>query len=272
MATSTNARAVPLPSSREPIFNIPFVVLAVLALLGLLHALLMFVLPADLSDELVIAFAFIPARYSPGALPPEIPGGTGAAVWSFVTYALVHANLSHLGFNGLWLLAFGPPVARRFGPSRFLVFLAVTAAAGAAAYLALHFGEMVPMIGASAAISGTMAAAMRFVFQRGGPLGFLRSRDDAAYRVPAAPLRTLLRNPRLIAFLLVWFGLNGLFGLPFFSMAGETGNVAWEAHIGGFLTGLLAFSLFDPPLPPPLPPVDGADAQTAERPPDGELV
>ncbi len=255
-----------LPSTREPIFNIPAVVLAVLALLGLVHALLVLVLPPDLSDELVITFAFIPARYSPGVLPPEVPGGSGAAAWSFVTYALIHANLSHLGFNALWFLAFGPPVARRFGPLRFLIFLAVAAAAGAVAYLATHFGEMAPMIGASAAISGTMAAAMRFVFQRGGPVGLLRSREDAAYRVPAAPLRALLRDPRLVAFLLVWFGLNALFGLPFLSVAGDGANVAWEAHIGGFLTGLLAFSLFDPVPASP----DASDTQAPEPPPDQE--
>jgi membrane associated rhomboid family serine protease len=102
------------------------------------------------------------------------------------------------------------------------------------------------MIGASAAVTGAMAAAIRFVFQRGGPAGLLRSRDDAAYHVAAVPLRALFRDPRLLVFLLVWFGLNALFGLPFFSLAGEGGNVAWEAHMGGFLTGLLAFSLFDP--------------------------
>ena len=68
------------------------------------------------------------------------------------------------------------------------------------------------MIGASAAISGTMAAAMRFAFQRGGPLGFRRSGDDSAYRVPAIPLIVVLRDPRVLAFLVVWFGINMLFG------------------------------------------------------------
>ena len=117
-----------------------------------------------------------------------LPGG-GADVWTFVTYALIHANWMHLGVNAVWLLPFGSAVARRFGALRFVVFFAVTAAAGAALHLAAHAGEQFPMIGASAAISGTMAAAMRFAFQRGGPLGLIGRADASAYRVPAIPLR-----------------------------------------------------------------------------------
>jgi membrane associated rhomboid family serine protease len=104
-----------------------------------------------------------------------------------------------------------------------------------------------PMVGASAAISGAMAAAMRFAFQRGGPLGPFRGNDGAAYRVPATPLSVLLREPRLIVFLIVWFGVNLLFGLGIVSLPGEGDMpIAWEAHIGGFLAGLVTFALFDP--------------------------
>ena len=139
-------------------------------------------------------------------------------------------------------------LARRFGPVRFLLFLAVTAAAGATLHLATHAGEEVPVIGASAAISGTMAAAMRFAFQRGGPLSFHRSGDDSDYCVPAIPLIAVLRDPRVIAFVVVWFGINILFGLGSLPLPGVGDNqvVAWQAHIGGFLSGLVLFSWFDP--------------------------
>jgi hypothetical protein len=102
-------------------------------------------------------------------------------------------------------LAFCSPVARRFGPWRFLAFMVATAAAGAAAHLVTHYGELLPMVGASASISGAMAAAMRFAFQRGGPIGLWRDNDDA-YRVPALSLLGSLRDPRVLAFLVVWFG------------------------------------------------------------------
>src|SRR6185295_19302766 len=105
------------------------------------------------------------------ALPlTAYPGGVGAAIWSFFTYAFLHAGFNHLLFNLLWLLAFGVPVARRFGAVRFLLFFLVAAAAGAAVHLAVHFGERDVVIGASASVSGAMGAAMRFAFQRGGPL------------------------------------------------------------------------------------------------------
>ena len=239
-----NGRVV---APRERIFNVPIVVLAIVALLGVIHAVFVLVLTQQQATEFLLLFSFIPARYGAAVLAAESwARGWGAAVWTFVTYAFIHGDLNHLFFNAIWLLAFGTPVARRFGPWRFAVFFAVTAAAGAAVHLATHFGEMAPMIGASAAVSGAMAAAMRFVFQRGGPLGLLRNRDEEAYRVPPAPLAKMLRDPRVMAFLAVWFGVNILFGLGTIAMPGVPQSVAWQAHIGGFLAGLFGFALFDP--------------------------
>ncbi len=125
--------------------------------------------------------------------------------------------------------------------SRFLAFCAVTAAAGALAHLMTHFGQMVPMVGASGAISGTMSGAMRFAFQRGGPLTFGSSAQS--YRVPALSLVDSFRDPRVLTFLAVWFGLNLLFGLGSVSMTGNEQPVAWQAHVGGFLAGLVAVQL-----------------------------
>src|SRR5262249_41664535 len=173
------------------------------------------------------------------------PGGWAADIWTFVTYALIHADLSHLIFNAVWLLAFGSPVARRFGSRRFLAFMAVTAAAGAALHLVPHFRRLFPMGGASAAISAAMAAATRFAFQRGGPLELWRDPAEAC-RVPAAPLATSLRDPRVLAFVLVWFAVNILFGVFSVGMPGIEQAIAWQAHIGGFLVGFFAFAAFDP--------------------------
>ena len=129
----------------------------------------------------------------------------------------------------------------------------VVAAAGAFAHLITHRGAMVPMIGASAAISGAMAAALRFVFQQGAPLGLWRADGDAtAYRMPASSLMATLRNPRFLIFLGVWIGLNALFGfgsIPIGEGAGQ--EIAWQAHIGGFIAGLLLFNAFDPVTPQP---------------------
>jgi membrane associated rhomboid family serine protease len=231
-------------ASREPIFNVPSVLVATLAVLVLVHAVRS-LLAQDANIEVLLLFAFIPARYDTNILANATwPGGVGADIWTFVTYSLLHADWMHLLFNSVWLLAFGTPLARRFGPARFLAFFAVTAAAGALAHLITHFGQMVPMVGASGAISGAMSGAMRFAFQRGGPLTFGGSQES--YRVPALSLADSFRDPRVLAFLAVWFGLNLLFGLGSVSFTGNEQPVAWQAHVGGFIAGLVLFSWFDP--------------------------
>jgi membrane associated rhomboid family serine protease len=114
-----------------------------------------------------------------------------------------------------------------------------------------HAGEVFPVIGASAAVSGMMAASMRFAFQPHGPVALWQRKDERAYHIPALPLLTALRDPRILMFLAVWFGINLIFGFGAAPLIGEGQTVAWEAHIGGFLAGLLLFSLFDPAPPPP---------------------
>jgi membrane associated rhomboid family serine protease len=127
-----------------------------------------------------------------------------------------------------------------------MTFFGTTAAAGALAHLVTNWGETAPMIGASAAVSGFVAGAIRFAFQCGGPLAVFRSDEPAAYLVPAAPLLIALRDPRIVVFLLAWFGLNLLLGIGSVGLPGSEQSIAWQAHIGGFVAGLLLFPLFDP--------------------------
>lgn len=240
---------------REPLFNVPTVIVALLAVLAAIHGVRTVLLTEDQDLWVLLYLAFIPARYDSSlVLGGVLPGGLAADIWTFVSYSLLHGSWMHLGVNGVWLLAFGSALARRFGVLRFLAFFAVTAAAGAAMHLLTNAGSQAPMIGASASISGAMAAAMRFAFQRGGPLGALRGDDNAAFRVPAIPLTRVLSDARVLAFLAVWFGINILFGLGSQSITGGDEIVAWQAHIGGFLAGLLLFSWFDPKPDARLPP------------------
>jgi membrane associated rhomboid family serine protease len=233
-------------------FNVPPVVVATMAVLLLVHALRMLVLTDAEDQQFLLTFAFIPARYDADLLiGGSFPGGFGADLWTFFSYAFIHADLMHIGLNLAWLLPFGTALARRFGTWRYIAFMTVVAAAGAFAHLITHPAAMVPMIGASAAISGAMAAALRFVFQKGGPLGLWRgeSSDGDAYLVPAATLVATLRDPRFLIFLAVWLGLNALFGLGSVSIVDEGQEIAWQAHIGGFLAGLFLFTAFDPVAP-----------------------
>src|SRR5207302_366713 len=140
------------------------------------------------------AFGFIPKRYDSTLLAITFPGGTGAKVWTFVTYSLLHANLSHLGFNVLWLLPFGSALARRFGAVRVFASMAVTAAAGALAHLLTHEHAVAPMIGASASVSATMAAALRFASVQGSFLSVSRGDAAPAVRLPAAAHRDFIHH------------------------------------------------------------------------------
>jgi membrane associated rhomboid family serine protease len=228
----------------EPLLTLPGALTAYIVLLAVIH--LRVLLPPDLEAWTIDVFGFIPKRYDATLLATPFPGGSGAEVWSFLTYSLLHANLSHLGFNVLWLLPFGSAVARRFGAARFFLFMAVTAIAGALAHLVTHEHAIAPMIGASASVSGAMAAAIRFAFVRGSFLSFSRGDTDAAAQVPALPLTQALRDPRVVAFLAVWFGVNIVFGVGSIAIGSEGASVAWQAHIGGFFAGLVLFSLFDP--------------------------
>src|SRR5665648_207142 len=101
------------PRFHEPMFNVPGVVLAVIAvLIGVQVA--RYVMPEEWSAWLTIALAFIHARYS--HFPEAIPGGDVASVTSFVPYAFVHAAIFLLAISSVWLLAINGAIANRIGP------------------------------------------------------------------------------------------------------------------------------------------------------------
>jgi Uncharacterized membrane protein (homolog of Drosophila rhomboid) len=251
---------LPPQAPREPILTLPGALSAYVLVLAAIHVVRM-LLPFDVDDIVIQMFGFIPKRYDSTLLAIDFPGGTGAKVWTFVTYSLLHANLSHIGFNVLWLLPFGSALARRFGAIRFFTFMAVTAVAGALAHLVTHEHAVAPMIGASASVSGTMAAAIRFAFVQGSFLSFSRGDADAAAKVPALSLLRALRNTRVLGFLAVWFGVNIIFGIGSIAIGADGASVAWQAHIGGFFAGLVLFSLFDP-IPRAAP--NAADASSSD--------
>ena len=229
-----------------PAFNVPGVLLVLIALMAAIHAMRQFI-SADLDLWIVYAFGFVPGRYAGEALRLPMPLGSAGDVLGFVTYALLHGSWLHLASNALWMIAFGAAVAKRFGAFRFIVFGVVCAVAGAALHLATHWGEFVPMVGASAAVSGHMAAAIRFAFSPGGPLTAAgRLYPETAAHVPAVSILTAFQNRSVIAFTAIWMVFNLLFGLGATSLAGVEGEIVWQAHVGGFLAGLLLFGLFDP--------------------------
>lgn len=229
--------------SRQPVFNIPAIVVGLAVAMAAIHFLRTYLLSEGTDLELLELFAFVPGRYDAMA-EFHLAGGLGAEIWTFVTYAFLHATWMHFGVNLIWMLAFATPVARRFGTPRFLAFFCVTAAAGAVAHLVTHPGAMEPMIGASASISGLMAGAVRFAFTPGGSLS--RQRGFNPDHMPAQSLAEAFRDTRVLGFVGIWVVVNVLFGVGIAMPGAEGGDVAWQAHMGGFFAGLLLFAFFDP--------------------------
>lgn len=236
------------PEARQPAINLPGVILALGAIMAGIHLLQEYVFSDDTNLMILELFAFWPVRYLPEVFASgRVAGGLPADIWTFVTYGFLHGGWAHLILNLLWMAAFGSAVAWRFGVVRFLVLSALCTIAGAALHLLTHYGQPVPIIGASAAVSGQMAAATRFVFELGAPLGAVRLQDRSAFFIPAPSLLQSLRNSRVLGMVLAWFGINFLFAFIPGLIGGQDGvSIAWEAHVGGFLAGMLLFPLLDP--------------------------
>ena len=256
---------------REPMFNVPAVILVLSVLLVAIYAAFAWASPA-LQDLVIRDFAFVPGRLTvsywparaidlliraktdPAALQQaqamwELRAMSGGAMlWTLLTYAFLHGSWTHVLLNTIWLVAFGPPVARRFGTVRFLVFMAVAAVLSALAHWASAPMDFSPLIGASGSVSGLMGAATRFVFQPGAPLGPASFRRRAAAEAaPATTLREVLTEPRARIFLALWLATNFIFGAFAQTLGVSDMPVAWVAHLGGFAAGLVLFPLFDRP-------------------------
>jgi len=230
---------------RQPIFRAPAVVILLILLLVASHVART-LLPPERSLAWINQYAFIPARYSPAFLSQHgIDGGSLIdRGLPFLTYMLLHNDYTHLAINSLWLLAFGPIVARRFGPVLFLLFFIICGVAGAATHLAFNWGSLEAVIGASAAISGLMAAGIRLLPTERPPW--------AANGPPAEAAMLPLWSRQIILFTLIWVVLNVVAGFTGFGMAGEVGLIAWQAHLGGYAAGLLLSGPFDALRPQPV--------------------
>ena len=207
---------IPEPQSpaREPMFNAPWPALAIVAAIVLAYALQSALAPGDAG---IMRWGFAPAdvfrRPWPGLL----------------TVMFVHAGWAHALMNALGALAFGPPVARLMGrgwkgPSLFFLFYLACGLIATLAFAAVHLRSAEPMVGASGAIAGLMGGAARLLGPEARPIAPLFSR----------PVFSLGSGWVIVN------ALMALFGGPFTSGA----RIAWEAHIAGFVAGVLLIGPF----------------------------
>ena len=181
--------------SGPPVFNLPGIIVVFGGVLAAIHVARTLLLPVTWDNWTIYYFAFWPAKYTAAGLAALTPFDLMSSVWAFLSYSLLHGSAMHIIFNLLWMAIFGSALARRFGAARFLAFSALCSIGGACAHLLTHWGEAAPMIGASAVVSGHMAASIRFVFEHGGPLGTFRRSDPGAYYVPGTTAGGMLSQP-----------------------------------------------------------------------------
>lgn len=236
------------PDAHEPVFNVPRVVLAIVASIVLIEALKSF-LPQEFSKWLLLYFAFSPARFwAPDLVFGLAPGMAKlSGVWTLFTHFFVHADWGHVTFNSLWILALGSVVARRVGTLRFFLFTFFCAAAGALFQGVLQFSSYTLLIGASGAASGYLAGVLRLVYSTPGGFAGVMNRDFS--QVAVIGLKQFLLQNRARVFVIAWLVLNIVSAYVLADVVALGGRISWEAHTGGFLAGLLAFSVFVPRQP-----------------------
>ena len=174
--------------------------------------------------QFVYTYALVPAIYT----NPEIARHAGLNpynYWPLLTNTFMHGGWLHLIFNMWTLWLFGIAVEGRMARWRYLVFYLLCGLAGSVGHVLFNLNSTVPALGASGAIAGLLAGYARLfpgakvtLIQ---PIFFL----PIIFSIPA------------IAYTLVWFGLQVWQGTSSFGATG--GGVAWFAHIGGFLAGLI---------------------------------
>jgi len=173
----------------------------------------------------------------PGHVTAYFSGGAPAGplnLLPFFTSMFLHGGWVHLIGNMWFLWIFGDNVEDRLGHVRYLVFYILCGLIGNVAHYALNPASALPALGASGAIAGVLGA-------------YVLSYPGARILV-LLPIFFFIQFVELPALVVLgfWFVLQFLNGAASVVASGEAGGVAWWAHIGGFLGGMLIFNLFRP--------------------------
>jgi membrane associated rhomboid family serine protease len=181
-----------------------------------------FLLELQAGDAFIQKWAFVPSRY---AADPA-----GQAI-TLLTAMFMHGGWLHLGGNMLYLWIFGDNVEDRFGPVRYLIFYLVAGLAATFAQYAVNPSSSIPNVGASGAIAGVLGAYL---------LMFPKARVDVLLgrQVVAMPAFIVL------GFWIVLQLMSGVGSIAPTSETADTGGVAYMAHVGGFVAGLVLAVLF----------------------------
>lgn len=219
---------IPISDSPRGPRVFPFVIILVLV-----ANIAVFVMQLGMSgrevEAFVRAYGVVPAEITGGVdLPPRIDWPIYATL---VTSMFIHGGWLHIGSNMLYLWVFGDNVEAMMGHGRFVLFYLLCGVAAAFAQVLLEPGSTVPAVGASGAIAGILGAYVVYF--------------------PHARVKTVIllvfffTTARVAAYVLIglWILLQVVNGLAAIGVE-QTGGVAYWAHIGGFVIGLLTARAF----------------------------
>ena len=182
--------------------------------------------PEQAVQAFIFAWGVVPREFATATdLPPLIP----FPFWStLLTSMFLHGGWGHLGGNMLFLWIFGDNIEHRLGHVRFVVFYLACGLAASLAHIMFNSGSSIPAVGASGAISGVLGGYL---------LMFPRNRVyvltwGGVMAVPA------------IFMLGLWIVTQFVNGVGSIAVTNQTGGVAYMAHIGGFVAGLILAPLF----------------------------
>ena len=185
-------------------------------------------------QSFIQAWGVVPKEYSTLTdLAPHIP----LPFWStLLTSMFLHGGWAHLGGNMLFLWIFGDNLEKVMGHLRYLIFYLVCGVAAAFAHIAFNASSIVPTVGASGAISGVLGGYM---------LLFPKNRVRVLMRggVTMVPAYVMLG---------LWIVTQLVSSFGSIANTGETGGVAFLAHVGGFVAGLVLVRFFATGFPRPL--------------------
>jgi membrane associated rhomboid family serine protease len=242
MSNEQNPEAFQGKRGREPIFMLPLLITVLAVLMLAIQAVQSFLLNEQAQLDLVVWFGFLPLRL---LAPEQIPGGILPLFWTPLTYGFLHAGWEHVIGNVAWLVIFGTPVARRYGTLRTLVVFFVASIVGALAFSITEYDSVAYLVGASGGIAGLTGAAMRFIFQPVIVVSHPESGAPVALGRRMATIPEMLRSPSARNLTIIWIVLNCL--VPLLPLViGQDVGIAWQAHLGGFFTGLLLVPFFEP--------------------------
>lgn len=176
--------------------------------------------------------------YTYGLIPADVLNTifTGAPLTpvliNFITATFIHGGWVHVIGNMLFLWVFGDNVEDRLGHFKYLLFYLLAGIAGGVVHVITNPASTIPVVGASGAVAGVLGAYI---------IAFPRSRILAL--VPIIIIFTLMEIPAVI-FIALWFFIQLFNGVA--SLGGAANPVAWWAHVGGFLMGMLLIKMMAP--------------------------